>query len=206
MTGSQHANSSYLTKAQPSVPLLPTEIWLQILEQKDEIGVMYLWNTVRLVSRQLRDCVERLFRSIHLPQFTFSLTLPRRDPTTGTMNWPGPPIVRSGLVFSFDRITPDSQRIVLKTPTELSEGSEIQNVAELKNSSILPKERMEAAPPWVVFGKKYLTGLSMTVPATVEWDSERDIWTWTVKWKPLVCQFFRAKEKKGLRAQPFLTR
>lgn len=132
------------------------------------------------------------------PGISLYLSPPRRDPTTGTIVWPGPPISGTRVVFWFDQITPDQDYILLRSLTVLSDRSGFQSVEKLKDTSVLPEERLQAASPWVSFGKTYLTGLSMKVPARLDWDRERKTWTWVVAWKTLASQYYQAKQNKIL--------
>jgi len=179
-----------------SIPTLPTELWLQILEQVDPRDASHLWGTVRFVSSQFRDYVERHFVSNYLPDVTISLPLPRRDPTTGTLKWPGEPIPRARILFSFERITTNQQCAVLRSSESLGPFGETKTVDELRRGGALPEERLREAPPWVHIGKNHLTGVSVAVKGKFCWDEDRKIWTWEVNWRKLLTQFYRAKTLK----------
>lgn len=195
------ANSSFKLS---TLPHLPTELWLQILENATIYDANHLWTTVRHVSRQFLDYVDRLFMSIYLPKFAISLALPRRDPTTGALRWPGGPIPGAQIVMSFDHITPDQRYVVFKSPVALKDGAELRTVEELRETSVLPKERLQDAPAWVHVNNNPLTGLSMDVPANIEWDATSKVWIWRVDWRRLVSKFYEAKQhqRKGMNKAP----
>jgi hypothetical protein len=177
-------------------PALPTELWLQILEQTDRHDASHLWSTVRLVSKPFKEYVERHFISVYLPDITISLALPRRDPATGALKWPGDPIPRARIIFSFDGTTSDQQNIILKSSKSLGPPGETKSVAELRRAGGLPEERLREAPPWLNIGKNALAGVSVAVNGTFCWDDGRKIWTWEVDWRKLVTHFYRAKMLK----------
>ncbi|CAO2654156.1 Nn.00g108890.m01.CDS01 [Neocucurbitaria sp. VM-36] len=183
---------------------LPTELWLQILENSTIYDANHLWTTVRHVSRPFLDYVERLFMSTYLPKFAISLALPRRDPTTGALRWPGDPIPGAQIVMSFDHVTPDQRYVVFKSPVALKDGLEMKTVEEFRETSVLPKERLQDAPAWVYLNKNPLTGLSMDVPADIQWDGTSKVWFWRVDWRRLVSIFYKAKQdqKMGIKSAP----
>ena len=93
---------------------LPTEIWLQILEQTSGLDAEHVWTTVRCVSLQFKRLVEQAFVSAYLQQFSISLSLPRRHPVSGALIWPGAipnaQIVISSTRFAHINATPFSCR------------------------------------------------------------------------------------------------
>lgn len=173
---------------------LPPELWLHILENTSIYDAKHLWTQVRHVSRQFRDFVERLFFSTYLPKFAISLSLPKRNPTTGALKWPGAPIPGAQIVFSYDGMNSQRRSVVFRSPLTLHNGSNVQTVEALRNALVLPVERLQAAPPWVFFNKNPMTGLSMSVPAEISWDDDKKTWVWRVEWRRLLTQFYRAKE------------
>ncbi|KAF1848563.1 uncharacterized protein K460DRAFT_375410 [Cucurbitaria berberidis CBS 394.84] len=186
------SSNDSLTQA---LPALPTELWLQILECTNIHDAAHLWSMVRHVSRQFKDYVERLFIATYLPKFAISLALPRRDPTTGTLRWSGTPIPGTQIVMSYDHINLDHCHVLFRSPVLLEDRSESKSVQELKDTFVLPKERLEAAVPWVYFGNNPLTGSSMMVPANIHWDDKEKTWVWEVNWIKLISQFYMAKHK-----------
>jgi hypothetical protein len=76
--------TTQLSTAQLSVPALPTELWLQILELASIHEAEHLWKSVRRTSRQFQDYIERLFVSTYLPRSGISLSLPRRSTSDTT--------------------------------------------------------------------------------------------------------------------------
>jgi hypothetical protein len=150
--------------AYSTTSILPAELWLHILEQVSVHEAGHLWTAVRNVSRQFKDLVERLFRPTYLPTFAITLTLPRRDPTSGALLWPGAPIPRAQLSMLFDSLSADERYAQFRSPNVLREGTNERSVEELKDTSVLPLERLEAATAWVHFTRNQLTGMAMHVP------------------------------------------
>jgi hypothetical protein len=183
--------------------ILPVELWLHILERASIYEASHLWTAVRHVSRKFKDLVERVFASIYLPMFAITLSLPRRDPTSGALLWPGAPIPRAQLSMSFDGLNADESFALFRSPSVLKEGTNATSVEELKNTSVLPLERLQAATAWVHFTRNQLTGIAMRVPGYLSWDEERKTWVWSVKWKDLMTQFYASrKQKSSVQVQP----
>jgi hypothetical protein len=157
---------------------------------------------VRLVSLTFKDYIERLFATTYLPVSTISLALPRRDPVTGALKWPGALIPRARIVFTFDSLTLEKKRYVRFMSPETLGSTE--NVDELRRAGTLTEERLRAAPPWVHVGRDVKAGLRVDVPPRFGWDDGRKIWVWEVDWRKLVTGFYRAKremkDKRGLTA------
>ena len=200
MTMDAHYEKQEPTTTQPAAPALPTELWLQILEQADTYD---LWANVRLTSRAFKDYVERIFISTHLPGLSNSFALPRRDPVTGALKWRGEAIPRAQIIFSFDKVAADARYVVLKSPESLGRGEEKKSVDELRRTAVLPKERLQEAPQWVKIDRNPMTGFSMAAVGRFDWDEERKIWTWEVSWMKLLTQFYQlrgeARLKRGSR-------
>ena len=57
------------TLGRVDAPTLPTELWLQILEQATALHAIHLWTTVHHVSQRFRGYVERKFLLRYLPDF-----------------------------------------------------------------------------------------------------------------------------------------
>ncbi len=182
-------------------PALPTEIWLHILEQGTIYDAVHLWTSVRLVSHQFKDFVERLFMTVYLPKFSISLALPRRDPGTGALKWHSTPIPRASITMSFDHISADQRQLGLKSPSVLKDKNDERSVEELRNASILPIERLEAAPTWVQVNNNAMMGASITVPKKIEWDDGRKVWTWQMDWRTLVSQYYQEKARTSATAR-----
>lgn len=195
MKNSFHLNQS-ISDFRSTPPALPTELWLQILEHADHRDASHLWGSVRLVSSHFKDYIERHFIFTYLPDITIFLALPRRDPATGTLKWPGDPIPRSRIIFSFDSITADRKRAVLVSSETLGPLGEMKSVDELRRAGSLPAARLQQAPPWVNIGKNHLTGVSVGVKGEFCWDEDRKIWAWVVNWRNLVTHFYQAKVLK----------
>lgn len=194
MTVGEVIDTLSLGGMQSPLPVLPTEIWLQIFENIRDPE--YLWTIVRHVSIQNKALVERVFATDHVPFLSISLSLPRRDPTTGALRWPGTPIPKAQITMTFNRFNAKQRRIVLASPTTLTDGANTKTVEELRNTSALSKERLEAAPAWVNLNKNPLAGLSMHLPICVEWDEAAKVWLWELEWRPLVTRFFVMKNEK----------
>jgi hypothetical protein len=152
----------------PHALALPAEIWLQILENTPIREAYHLWSSVRHVSLRFKDLVERLFKSTYLPTFAISLSLPRRDPTTGALKWPKDPIPRAQIIMSFNCISSDQNYAQFQSPVAIKFGSETKNMEELMHDFVLTKERLRDAPPWVYSGNSTPTGVSMRVPPNIE--------------------------------------
>jgi hypothetical protein len=194
-----------------STTVLPAELWLHILEQASIHEAGHLWTTVRHVSRQFKDLVERLFGSTYLPMFAITLALPRRDPTSSALLWPGAPIPRAQLSMPFDGLSLDERYAQFRSPSVLREGTNVKSVEELKDTSVLPLERLQAAMAWVHFTRNQLTGIAMLVPGHLSWDEEQKTWVWSVKWTSLMTQFYGSKKQnpsvhrqpsKGMTSRP----
>jgi hypothetical protein len=177
----------------PHRPCLPTELWLQILENTSIHEAEHLWIAVRQVSRQFQDYVERLFISTYLPQFAISLSLPRRSSRDGTQRcWPGT-IPNAQIIMSFAHMTSEERFVTFISPVELGYGDERESVEELRVSGVLPKARLLEAPAWVYLGKNYMAGRPLRLAMDIEWDRTRQQWVWSVEWRKLVSRFYRAK-------------
>jgi hypothetical protein len=171
---------------------LPTELWLNILENTTIYEVEHLWTSVRPTSRQFRDYIERIFISTYLPRFTISLALPRRDSSSSILKWSGI-IHNAQLVMSFEGVNQDEDLANFVSPLELKTGEGVTSVEELRASNVLPTARLLEAPTWLYANGNYLTGRPLRLPMDIAWDEDRKRWVRQVKWKRLVSRFYRAK-------------
>lgn len=179
--------------------LLPTEIWLQILEDETILNRRQLWCISRHVSRLFKDCVERIFVTKHLPDLRISLALPRHNPVTGALKWPGRPIPRASMILSFDQVNDERGSVVHRSPAELLDGSTPVSIAMLRDSQVLTKYRLQEATSWLYFSKNMLTGIYMEVKGDISWNAEDEVWTWEMDWRTTLTQFFRQKEQSNSR-------
>lgn len=174
-------------------PHLPTELWLQILENIPMHEGEHLWVAVRQVSRRFRDYVERLFVSTYLPHFAISLSLPRRSSNDGTPRcWPGA-IPNAQIIMSFNHTTLKERFATFVSPVELGRGNERASVEDFRASGVLTEARLLEAPAWVYTGKSYMAGRPIRLSMDVEWDETRQRWVWPVDWRELVGRFYEAK-------------
>ncbi|KAH3919523.1 hypothetical protein HBH56_015420 [Parastagonospora nodorum] len=182
-------------------PHLPTELWLQILENTSTHEAEHLWMAVRQVSRQFRGYVERLFVSSHLPHFAISLSLPRRSSNDGSHRcWPGA-IPNAQVIMSLHHTTLEERFATFVSPVELGCGDERASVENLRASGVLTEARLLEAPAWVYLGKNYMAGRSIPLPMDIEWNQAKHRWVWPVEWRVLVGRFYKAKLEARTRAQ-----
>lgn len=174
-------------------PALPAELWLHILEYDDH---QHLWISVRNASRALRDCVERLFASKHLANLSVALSLPRRDPATGKMKWPGDPIPMSQLKLDYCQLSEDGKLLHLESSTVVKDRHTQRSLEELKENGTLPKQRLKEAPAYVNLSTYSFAGITIHMPIQVDWDCERKIWTWDIEWRRLLSCYYSAKEMR----------
>ncbi|KAH7091081.1 hypothetical protein FB567DRAFT_426793, partial [Paraphoma chrysanthemicola] len=172
---------------------LPVELWLAILEQTSIIDAKHLWTVVRHVSRSFRTLAESAFASSQLQGFAISLSLPRRAPASNALVWPGA-IPQAQIVMSFDRTASNSVYAIFASQETIGKDAERQSLEYLKDSNVLPLERLLAAPAWVFFNTNHLTGVTLKIPERITWDKERKVWIWEVEWKALISQFYQAKK------------
>lgn len=183
-----------------NTPALPAEIWLNILEYDDP---QHLWLAVRNVSRALRDRVERLFTSTYLAGLYIALSLPRRDPATGKLKWPGDPIPRSQLKLKYSQLSEDGKLLRLESSNVVKDAHTQKSVEELKDNGTLQKERLEEALAYVNLSTYSFAGITVHMPVQVNWDEGRKIWTWDVEWRRVLSSHYSAKEmRKTSRREP----
>lgn len=176
-----------------NTPALPVEILLQILEYDDP---QHLWLSARNASRALRDCVERLFTSEHLASLSIALSLPRRDPGTGKMKWPGDPIPMSQLKLTYSQLSEDGKLLRLESSTVIKDKHTQISVEELKENGTLPKERLEEAPAYVNLSTYSFAGITVHMSVQVKWHEGRKIWTWDIEWRRVLSCYYSAKETR----------
>jgi hypothetical protein len=95
----------------------------------------------------------------------------------------------------FDSLSSDEHYVRFRSPNVLREGTNEKSIEELKDTFVLPLERLVAATAWVHFTQNQLTGLVMTVPRHINWDREQKAWVWKVKWMNLMTQFYKLKRQ-----------
>lgn len=176
--------------------LLPAEIWLQILEHNDP---KHLWLSVRTVSRTHQDLVERLFTSTYLQRLTIALSLPRRDPATSKLKWPGDPLPGAQMVMRYARLGDDKSKVRLESPVLVRDWRGEMTLELLRETGVLPKQRLEEAPANVNMSRHTMAGVAVDLPVRVEWDDGLKVWVWEVEWRGLLSRFFEAKERQGKR-------
>ncbi|KAF2027918.1 hypothetical protein EK21DRAFT_70920 [Setomelanomma holmii] len=181
--------------------ILPAELWLIVLEQTSSINSQHLWTVVRFVSRDFKNLAERIYVSTHLPRLAISLALPRRDPTTSALVWPGF-IPHARLILCFDKLASNPEDAIFTSPETLGKGQDLQSLEDLKLSNVLPKKRLQEAAAWVSVNGVQGQGASMMLSRDIAWDEERKLWTWELDWKRLVSQFFALKERKYGNTRP----
>jgi hypothetical protein len=104
--------------------------------------------------------------------------------------------------MKFDGLDSDDCYAFFRSPSVLKEGIRMESVEELKNTSVLPRERLLAAAVWVHFTANQLTGLRMHVPKHISWDEEQKTWVWKLKWKNVMAQFYETKKEQRLAKLP----
>ncbi|KAL5413747.1 hypothetical protein PMIN04_009322 [Paraphaeosphaeria minitans] len=177
------------SSAKPGMPLrLPTELWLQIFEQVDDVE--FFWCILRLVSKEYKAFVDRVFVTDYLPTISFSLSLPRLDPNTDRARYmravPG-----AEVTLHCKTPTAESIWVVLTTPKALPSGDTIE---QLTVSGALTKERLDEAAAWMWFGKQRTKGANVaTINKDIRWNEEDKVWFWSVDWEAFVNRYFGAK-------------
>lgn len=184
------------TENRGTLQQLPTEIWLQVLEHSDP---KHLWLTVRNVSRKCREMVERLFRSQYLRRIKIAFSLPRRDAASSRLKWPGDAIPGSQLVMDYAELSADGSRLRVESQTVVKDRNGERTVEELRDTGILPRQRLEEAPTNVNLSTNPMASLPVRLEVAVEWDEVRKRWAWDVDWRILLSRFFDAKDRQGKR-------
>ncbi|KAF1979754.1 hypothetical protein BU23DRAFT_446571 [Bimuria novae-zelandiae CBS 107.79] len=170
-----------------SLPRLPPELWLQICEQLDDVE--FLWCAVRLISKDFKAFVDRVFASSLIPSIFCSLSLPRLDPKTGHARYMRP-VPGAEITLQCQDPKVDSPIATFKTPTVLRSG---ESVAELTASGALSKQRLVEAEVWMWFGRQRGKGANIATEKDLRWDEEGKVWLWSVQWEGLVDRYFNAK-------------
>jgi hypothetical protein len=175
---------------------LPTEIWLQVLEHDDP---KHLWLSVRNVSREYQEIVERLFRSQHLRRIKIAFSLPRRDAASSRLKWPGDAIPGSQLVMGYAGLSADGSRLRVESQAVVKDRNGEKSVEELRATGILPRQRLEEAAINVNMSTNPMASLPVKLEVAVEWDEVQKRWAWDVEWRVLLSRFFDAKDRQGKR-------
>lgn len=171
-----------------TAPRLPTELWLQIFEEVD--NVEFLWCTLRLVSRDYKAFVDRVFVTNYLPTISVSLSLPRLNPETGRARYMRP-VPGAEVAFHCENPNAESPRVVLSTAKALPNGDTIE---KLTASGALTKERLDEAEAWMWFGKQRTRGVNVaTIDKDIRWHENEKVWAWSVDWEAFVNKYFGAK-------------
>jgi hypothetical protein len=180
---------------QQTLPNLPTELWLDILQHTvTPHSPDFLWRTVRRVSRQFKAHVELILKTKYLPYLTISLVLPLRRAARGALIWRGP---GRQVKMAYRELKSDGQTVVIASPTALRDNSTTKSVKELRCSSMLMKERLQAARPWINLSRAPILGCVVDVPVCVDWDEEQKVWVWELRWMELVSKLCKAKQKRS---------
>jgi hypothetical protein len=173
-----------------TVPALPVETWLQILENTQNIEL--LWNSVRLVSTQHKACVERVVLSHFLPQASVSLSLPCRDPTTGALLYRGQ-IPGAELSVHYARTSQDKTHVIFRANKTAYSHISIES---LNTMDRLSKRRLEGATSWLWFGSNRAKGVTINIDKIFYWDESEKSWIWEADWGKLVSAYVTAKNSK----------
>lgn len=169
--------------------ILPSEIWLHILEvdSTSPTHLAHLWGSVRLVSCTFSAYVERIFTTIYLPTLSLSLSLPRRDPDTGVLLYadavPDAEVTLHGAYV-------DGAIVSIATSPMTRTGITMEY---LTNKAVLSKERLDnATSVWMWFGgaRNRGKGGKVKMPINVEWDRQDKVWRCHVEWKKLLSSRF----------------
>ncbi|KAF2711601.1 hypothetical protein K504DRAFT_465343 [Pleomassaria siparia CBS 279.74] len=184
-----------MTPAPRTLPQLPTELWLQILEQTQD--PQYLWTVLRSFSPNFNAYVERIFLHTYLPAMSVQPAMPRRDPDTGALRYAHfAPIT----IFTYSSLSPDKLRVILATAKEAKMGETTHSMESLNELGALSKKRLDDAVLWVSIGCKRAQAVSMytaTTSGTIAWDDEEKVWTWEVDWRELVSKYYDAKKQRS---------
>ncbi|KAF2640247.1 hypothetical protein P280DRAFT_480718 [Massarina eburnea CBS 473.64] len=186
------------TQTSGTLPILPAEIWLQILEHCATDSLSHLWTTIRPLSHNHKAHVERIFKHTYIPTLALSLSLPRHDPKTNALKYPFA-IPYAELNFAFDSFVVGTTDVVFASPREIATGD---TMAALKEKGSLTKERLDDAMErgaWVCFGRSRAKGAAVMMPSCVCWDGQEKGWKITVDWMVLVSSLFEAKRTKAQR-------
>ncbi|KAF1963344.1 hypothetical protein CC80DRAFT_3510 [Byssothecium circinans] len=179
-------------------PLLPAEIWLQILEHHANDSLSHLWTTIRPLSKTYKAHVERIFIYTYLPTLTLSLSLPRYDPKSNMLNYPFA-LPLAEINFQASSLVNDTDDdVVLRSQKETSVGDTMER---LKEEGKVTKKRLDSSPGlWVWFGTSRGKGGTVKMPIDVSWDDEEKVWKMTVAWRTLTSSLFEGKTRRVERA------
>ncbi|CAI6334949.1 unnamed protein product [Periconia digitata] len=187
MLAADSTNDTTIAASRPP-SILPTELWLQILETNPtKTHLADLWRNVRPVSQSYKAYVERIFTTVYLPTLSLSLALPRRDPITGALRYsdavPDAELILRGVQI-------DGEFLTLATLPTTRSGISLEN---LNKRGGLSKERLDGATSvWLWFGgiQNRGKGGRVKMPLDVEWDEQRKVWQTKVSWKRLMGSYF----------------
>ncbi|KAF2877891.1 hypothetical protein BDV95DRAFT_480473 [Massariosphaeria phaeospora] len=181
-----------MSQEPPSSPTLPAELWLQVLENITDLDE--LWTVIRHVSPTFKSYVERMFISTHLPNTSGSISLPFRDPATGTPRYPRYPDCRPEVLLAFTSLSADQSHMVLATSTTAQNGATME---ALNAKGVLTRERLDEAALWIWIGCNRGRGVSIEVPRRMAWDEAKKVWMWEVRWRSLVSTYFDMRKNRG---------
>jgi hypothetical protein len=171
-----------------SLPQLPTELWLQIVENISDPS--YIWTTLRRSSPDFESYVDKVFLSTYLPKVSASASLPRRDPSTNALRHQHD---APEITFQFSDITSNTSYLTLATSTVAKTGASIKH---LKTTGVLSQQRLEEAVMWVSIGCSRAQATPMDIVKNIEWNEIEGIWVWNVEWTEFVDRYFDIKTAK----------
>jgi hypothetical protein len=171
-----------------SLPQLPTELWLQIVENISDPA--YIWTTLRRSSPTFESYVDKVFLSTYLPKVSASASLPRRDPSTNALRYQHD---APEITFQFSGVASNMSYLTMGTSTIAKSGASMEH---LKTTGVLSQQRLEEAVMWVSIGCSRAQATPMDIVKNIEWNKIEGIWVWNVEWKELVNRYFEIKAAK----------
>lgn len=171
-----------------TLPQLPTELWLQILENTTDPA--YLWTTLRNFSPTFDSYIEKIFLSTYLPKVSAFALLPRRDPTTNALRYQK---FAPEITMQYSGVSPDRSRLNLVTPKLAKTGASME---QLNDTGVLTQQRMEEAVMWVSIECSRAQAVPIESTKSMTWNEEEKVWVWEAKWKELVTEYFEIKRMK----------
>ncbi|KAF2800628.1 hypothetical protein K505DRAFT_355589 [Melanomma pulvis-pyrius CBS 109.77] len=171
-----------------ALPQLPTELWLQILENTTDPA--YLWTTLRHISPMLDSYIEKIFLSTYLPKVSAFALLPRRDPTTNALRYQK---FAPEITMQYSSVSPDGSRLNLATPKVTRTGVSIE---ELNETGVLSQQRMEEAVMWVSIECSRAQAVPIEGTKNMTWNEAEKVWVWEAEWRDLVTEYFEIKRVK----------
>jgi hypothetical protein len=103
--------------------------------------------------------------------------------------------------MAYSQLKSDEKTAVLTSPVTLHDNYVTKSVEELRSSSTLTKERLQAAKAWVSLSHSPMRGCAVDVPVCVEWDGEKKIWVWELRWRELMSRFYNAKKERSAKGK-----